>query len=117
MRLLFIFPFLLNFNCKGFEVFDCSLNPQLIKSWDLTSIRQCKNPESQFEKETTVKVQVFKNEEKRYQTVWKCELFQTVTATKCGYSWLFMVNSSQTVTAHNPLTAQHWFSYLSISFI
>ena len=98
MRLLFIFPFLLNFNCKGFEVFDCSLNPQLIKSWDLTSIRQCKNPESQFEKETTVKVQVFKNEEKRYQTVWKCELFQTVTATKCGFNSL-TYNSFELETA------------------
>ena len=94
--LVFIF-LLLNLN-YGMDVFDCSLNPRNIKTWDLTERGPCKDPEEQFEKETNVTVQVIKNEERRYQIVWKCQLFQTVTATRCGFDSL-TYNSFELETA------------------
>ena len=70
----------------GFEVFDCALNPGNIKTWDLTQIGDCQRPQDKYEEAREVNVQVIRNHEIQPQEIWECNIFQTVTATRCGYS-------------------------------
>ena len=69
----------------GFEVFDCSLNPGNIKTWDLTQMGDCQRPQDKYEEPIEVNVQVIRNQEIKPQEIWECKLFCTVTATRCGF--------------------------------
>ena len=70
---------------SGFEAFDCSLNPQNIKAWDLTDISDCQRPQDLYDAGEKTLVQIVRNEEFQPQEVWECKIFQTVTATRCVF--------------------------------
>ena len=71
--------------CGGFEAFDCSLKPQNIKDWDMTEIGDCQRPQDLYKEVEEASVQVVRNQDIQPQEVWECKLFQTVTATRCGF--------------------------------
>ena len=71
--------------CTGFEAFDCSLKPQNIKDWDMTEIGDCQRPQDLYKEVEEASVQVVRNQDIQPQEVWECILFQTVTATRCGF--------------------------------
>ena len=75
MKLLFVLS--LFCHASAFEVLNCVLDPCNVNTWDLTEVENCEIPEDQFKNGTNIKVQIVKNLEKKFVTVYNCKLYQT----------------------------------------